>query len=102
MEVSRYVKVSVSYLHTFGYFLVLFCGNHLIFWGIEQLHYHWCTGSGLYGFFTSMLTNQSGVCAALRHVSNMASSSGSQVVYAIIAAIGTKLYRVPDEKQKCV
>jgi hypothetical protein len=75
------------------YFLMLFCLNHFVFWGVEQMHYRWCTGSGLYGFFQSMLTNQSGICTTFRTVSGMASSSSTQVLYTVIATIAAKLYQ---------
>ena len=79
-------------LKTGMYFAMLFCFNHLVFWSIEQLHYRWCTGSGLYGFLQSMMTNQSGMCKALRQVSEMASSSSSNALYAIVTVMSTKLY----------
>ena len=79
-------------LSTGLYFFLLFCANHFVFWGVEQLHYNWCTGRGLYGFFQSMLTNQSGVCSAFRRISGLASSSGTQVLYAVIGLIASKLY----------
>lgn len=75
------------------YFTLLFCLNHFVFWGVEQMHYKWCTGSGLYGFFQSMLTNQSGICSTLRTVSTLASSSSTQVLYTVLATIAAKLYQ---------
>ncbi len=75
------------------YFMMLYCINHFVFWGVEQMHYRWCTGIGLYGFLQSMVTNQSGICSTLRTISGMASSSSTQVLYTVIAMLTTKVYQ---------
>lgn len=87
------------------YFVVIFLANHALFWGIEQVHFRWCAGHGIYGFFQSMMTNQSGVCSTLRQISGVASSSASQVLYVIVSLITAKLFSTKNtlhsDKEEC-
>lgn len=74
-----------------GYFFIIFVSIHSLFWGIEQLHFRWCVGSGISGFITSMLTNQSGICSALRSVSSSITYSYTNLISGTVALISTQL-----------
>jgi hypothetical protein len=83
--------------------ILIFAGtlslNHLIFWSIEQLHYRWCVSCGLYGFLSSILTNQSGVCVALRQLSNAASSTNHTLMYATTGLVATGLWNLNKTRE---
>lgn len=81
-----FIKYTPKVLRKIVYFVCVFMCIHAIFWGIEQIYFNWCVGQGFYGFFTSIVTNQSGVCSALRSVSSTISSSSTNLISAGVAS----------------
>jgi len=58
----------------------IFLSIHAAFFAIEQIHYRWCVSHGLSGFFTSILTNGSGICTHLRRASLAAANATSNLI----------------------
>lgn len=85
--ISSYFQL-VSY---FSYFLFYYLLLHTLFYGLEQLHYNFCTPCGFTGFITSIFTSRSSMCKALRTISWHASDASANVMYAGISLLGSML-----------
>ena len=53
---------------------------HGIFYGIEQVHYYYCTPSGAIGFLQSMFTSRSQMCVYLRNASWYTSNASANML----------------------